>query len=163
MAELQDTAVIREFMEAFGQKVHTIPTEDVPDEVRLLRGRLVLEEAFELAAALGLKVSLSEDTDPVVVDPKKMTVELDEDAEMDMVETADAVADIVVVTKGTALALGIPVDAILLEEVGPSNMAKLGPDGKPILREGDNKVLKPEGWQPPNIPRVLEKAGWDPR
>lgn len=30
-----------------------------------------------------------------------------------------------------------------------SNMAKLGADGKPILRESDGKIMKPEGWMPP--------------
>ena len=39
-----------------------------------------------------------------------------------------------------------------------SNMAKLGPDGKPIYRE-DGKILKPEGWQPPDIGAVLDAHG----
>lgn len=161
MAELQDTKVIREFMEAFGQDTKTVPTTDVPEDVRLLRARLVIEEAFELAAALGVKVSLSEDEEPRVVGPKDVNVVVDEEAEIDLVETADAFADIIVVTKGGAISMGVPVDDILIDEVGPSNMAKLGPDGKPILREGDNKILKPAGWEAPDIPRALRKAGWE--
>lgn len=30
-----------------------------------------------------------------------------------------------------------------------ANMAKLGADGKPIIRESDGKIMKPEGWMPP--------------
>lgn len=161
MAELKDTAVIREFMEAFGQETLDVPTKDVPEDVRLLRARLVLEEAFELAEALGVKVSLSDDEEPQRVAPKSVRVEIDESQEVDLVETADALADIIVVTKGGALAFGVPIDDILVDEVGPSNMAKMGPDGKPIRRESDGKVLKPEGWEPPNIRRALRKAGWD--
>lgn len=33
--------------------------------------------------------------------------------------------------------------------VHEANMAKLWPDGKPRYRESDGKVLKPEGWIPP--------------
>lgn len=37
----------------------------------------------------------------------------------------------------------------LFDIVQGANMAKLGADGKPILRESDGKIMKPEGWQPP--------------
>lgn len=158
MSELQDTKTIREFMEAFGQDTRTVPLDQPSQELRLLRGRLVLEEAFELAAALGLKISTNPLLEPEQVDPKKVQVEIDENLEYDQLETADALADIVVVTKGSALALGVPVDAIIVDEVGPANMAKLNPEtGKPILRE-DGKILKPEGWEPPNIARALDKV-----
>lgn len=44
-------------------------------------------------------------------------------------------------------------------EVHNSNMSKLGEDGKPILREGDNKVLKGPNYAPPNLAElVLEKS-----
>jgi predicted HAD superfamily Cof-like phosphohydrolase len=36
-------------------------------------------------------------------------------------------------------------------------MAKVGEDGKPKYRE-DGKVAKPEGWQPPDIAGIIEKA-----
>lgn len=41
-------------------------------------------------------------------------------------------------------------------EVHLANMRKLGPDGLPIKRE-DGKVMKPEGWKPPDIQRVLDE------
>lgn len=37
----------------------------------------------------------------------------------------------------------------LFDIVQNANMAKLGPDGKPIIRESDGKIMKPEGWEPP--------------
>ena len=72
----------------------------------------------------------------------------------DIVEIADALGDIVYIAYGTAVAHGIDLDAVL-EEIHRSNMAKLV-DGK-VLRRDDGKVLKPEGWQPPNIARIIEK------
>lgn len=71
----------------------------------------------------------------------------------DIVAVADALADLTYVLYGTALELGIDLDMVLAE-VHRSNMAKLGPDGEPIYRE-DGKVLKPKGWQPPDIAGVL--------
>lgn len=48
------------------------------------------------------------------------------------------------------------VDAMhVFVEVHLANMRKLGPDGLPI-RRADGKVLKPEGWTPPEIQRVLD-------
>ena len=62
-------------------------------------------------------------------------------------------ADIIYIACGTAVSYGIPLDKVFTE-VHRSNMAKLV-DGKPLYRE-DGKVIKPSGWQPPNIKKILE-------
>ncbi len=72
----------------------------------------------------------------------------------DMVEIADGIVDSIVVLIGTALSYGIDIRPIW-NEVHRTNMAKIG--GK--VRE-DGKKLKPEGWQPPEIKRLLEKQGY---
>lgn len=74
-------------------------------------------------------------------------------ANRNVVEIADALADIVYIAYGTAIEHGINLD-VVVAEVHHSNMKKLGPDGKPIYRE-DGKVIKPEGWQPPQIAKIL--------
>ena len=69
------------------------------------------------------------------------------------VEMIDALIDLLYVTFGALDAMG--VDATLFwDEVHRSNMLKLGPDGQPI-RRADGKITKPEGWQPPDIAKVL--------
>ena len=73
--------------------------------------------------------------------------------ESDTVALADALGDIVYVVYWTALTYGIDLDAVI-REVHRSNMSKVGPDGKPVLR-ADGKVLKPSGYSAPNINRVL--------
>lgn len=65
----------------------------------------------------------------------------------------DALADLVYVCYGMAIEMGVDLDEVI-EEVHRANMAKLGPDGKPIYRE-DGKVIKPEGWQPPDIIGII--------
>lgn len=71
----------------------------------------------------------------------------------DIVEIADALADIIYIACGTAVSYGIPLDKIF-EEVHRSNMAKLV-DGK-VLRREDGKVIKPEGWKAPDIEKIIE-------
>jgi predicted HAD superfamily Cof-like phosphohydrolase len=79
--------------------------------------------------------------------------------EGDIVEIADAIADIIYVTAQQAVTLGFPVDA-LLREVQRSNMSKLGADGLPIFRD-DGKVLKGPNFSHPYIAKVLTEAGYD--
>jgi len=82
------------------------------------------------------------------------------DAELadDLVSVADALCDIIYIALGTAVSYGIPLDNVF-DEVHSSNMKKLWSDG-PHHRE-DGKVLKPDGWKPPDIVGVLRRDGWD--
>jgi len=118
---------VRDFHQAFGQRIGEKP--ELPDiEERKLRIKLLDEEVFEY-------------TDAEYAD--------------DLVEIADALADIIYIACGTAVSYGIPLDDVFAE-VHRSNMAKLV-DGKVIRRE-DGKIQKPEGWTPPDIKGVLEKS-----
>jgi predicted HAD superfamily Cof-like phosphohydrolase len=118
---------VKKFHKSFGQRIGKKP--EFPDMAeRELRGKLLTEEFKEYIEA--------EHTN-------------------DLIEVADALADIIYIACGTAVSYGIPLDKVF-EEVHRSNMAKLGPDGKPIYRE-DGKVMKPEGWTPPDIKSILDK------
>lgn len=117
--------MVGEFHEAFGLPDLDTPSIPHVSEIWLRQG-LIDEEVEELREA---------------------------NLNRDIVEVADALADIIYVACGTALVYGIDLEAVF-EEVHRSNMAKLGPDGQPIYR-GDGKVLKPEGWTPPAIARAL--------
>lgn len=70
----------------------------------------------------------------------------------DIVETADACADLVWVVEGLMYSLGIDPQTVW-DEVAKSNHSKTV-EGKLIKRE-DGKVLKPETFQPPNIQKAL--------
>ena len=143
-----DTVRIQEFMEAIGQTVRTTPTDDISEEERLLRVKLVIEEAIEFAQAMGVAIYINDYSSIVFLEDSELQFEIDRGLELDLVEAADALSDLVVVTKGSAHTLGIPIDDIT-DIVMDTNMAKLDPStGKPIRRE-DGKVLKPEGWEPP--------------
>lgn len=74
----------------------------------------------------------------------------------DMVEVLDALADIGYILAGTIINHGMQhIYDDAFNEVHRSNMAKLV-DGKVIRRE-DGKVLKPEGWQAPQLAQFLDE------
>ena len=137
---------VEEFMRRAGQDVLTQPM--VPNrEVRLLRAKLIFEEAMETIGALGCKVDYVLGAGSAV----NLEVLLDPAVEPNLVLIADGCADISVVTIGTLSACGI-ADIPLLNEVDRSNLAKFGPGG---YRREDGKWIKPDDWQPPNIVGVL--------
>lgn len=111
---------------AFGQQVQEQPALPNEKEVRSLRIKLLLEEVQEYLTAEGAD---------------------------DLIGVADALGDIAVIIFGTAAAYGIPLPEVF-DEIHRSNMAKVSEHGSVIRRE-DGKILKPEGWTPPNIEKVL--------
>ena len=117
---------VKDFQVAFGQRVGEKPELPEPEE-RSLRIKLLTEEFAEYTEA---------------------------EIEHDLVEIADALADIIYIACGTAISYGIPLDEIF-NEVHRSNMAKLV-DGK-VLRREDGKIQKPEGWTAPDIKNILDK------
>ena len=70
---------------------------------------------------------------------------------------ADALGDIIYVVVGTALEFGIPLDKVW-DEIQRSNMAKVNPVTGKVRKREDGKVLKPDGWTPPDIARVIGEA-----
>ena len=119
---------VREFHETYGLMVGQLPA--LPHEqMRQLRIDLLREEMDEYIAG---------------------------ETNDDIVEIADALADIIYIACGTAVAYGIPLDRVFAE-VHRSNMSKLGEDGKPIYRE-DGKVLKGPNYTPPDVKGVLEQV-----
>lgn len=74
----------------------------------------------------------------------------------DLIEIADACADLKWVIEGLEYTLNIPNQEVWFE-VGRSNLSKISENGKVIKRE-DGKVLKPDTYSPPDIRKVFEKC-----
>ena len=141
--------MVREFHETFGVPVLHRPNAAALEERGELRLALIEEEVRELVEAVEA---------------------------VDLIETADALADLVYVAFGAALEFGLALDDVIAE-VHRSNMTKLwygsdmgyaiehpdhpahsfsGDDvrGYVVYRE-DGKVLKPPTWEAPDIEGVL--------
>lgn len=80
-------------------------------------------------------------------------VGLSDEGRRDVIEAADALADLVYVIYGMALEAGIDLDAVLAE-VHSSNLSKLMPDGS-VKRREDGKILKGPNFREPDIASVL--------
>lgn len=65
-------------------------------------------------------------------------------------EILDALLDIVVVTIGAMHSLGVNGEGGW-QEVMRTNFAKVDPVTGKVNKREDGKVLKPAGWQPPNL------------
>lgn len=156
---------VREFYAAFNQDVP--PSESQPsldndvikDRVDL-KMDLIAEEFFELVEAVyGKKAS-------DLIESQWSAAKALDDGNRDIVETADALADMEYVIAGMAIEANIPLDEVF-DNVHESNMSKLGEDGKPILSDGvtpdprdgkvkpNGKILKGANFWEPNIPEIL--------
>lgn len=120
---------VREFHEVYNITIGAELKGYDPDEMHMRLG-LIAEEFEELCVAIG---------------------------NVDIVETADAIADLLYVVYGLGVALKLPVDAVFAE-VHHSNLSKLDENGKPIYR-ADGKVLKGPNFAPPDIAGVLRHYG----
>jgi hypothetical protein len=112
--ELSYTDLVREFHEAAG---HLVPKRPVilDEKTVLLRLSLITSEVGELADAARTN---------------------------DLIGVADALADIIYVAIGWALAAGIDMDRVF-HEVHASNMTKMPP-----VYDAGGKVCKPETYRP---------------
>jgi len=118
---------LRDFHEKFGLTINDTPT--IPgDDVLQFRINLINEEAEEFEQAAQAR---------------------------NLVEMADALADVIYVALGAAVSLGIDL-APVFEEVHRSNMTKVWPDGQ-VRRREDGKVIKPPTYSPANIAQELER------
>ena len=74
----------------------------------------------------------------------------------DQVETVDALIDILVVTIGALHSMGADAEAAW-KEVMKTNFAKIDRETGKVRKREDGKVLKPQGWTPPDLKPFLKK------
>ena len=119
--------MVKQFMTAVGQAT---PDTFSPDEFPAkLRVSLIMEDALEFNDAVENE---------------------------DFVEAVDAICDLLYVTYGAAIAMGINIDPFF-EEVHRSNMSKLDPaTGQPIYRD-DGKIIKPSSYSRADIKTLMLK------
>ena len=116
---------VREFHRAFGQPVGDRP-QLLDDDRISLRRTLIEEEYDEFLESL---------------------------YDGDLVNASKELSDLLYVVYGTAVEMGINIDAVF-DEVHRSNMSKLDENGKPIYRE-DGKVLKSKLYSAANVADVI--------
>lgn len=157
----------------------TTPREISP-EVAEFRLRFLLEELYEIAAGYGfsfdpqlISTNIGNDSPCAKCgyeNPDHPQLLADVDV-LDLVnahhcvrqslpDIADGLIDLVYVALGTAHLHGFPWDA-LFDEVQRANMSKVrATHAEQSRRKSTLDVVKPEGFQPPDIVGVLLANGW---
>ena len=74
----------------------------------------------------------------------------------DRVEQLDALIDIMVVTVGAVQSLGVDAEGAW-KEVMSTNFSKIDSLTGRVRKREDGKVLKPTGWQPPQLSKYINK------
>lgn len=134
-------------MQLAEQECPSIPIHHANWQIRVLRAKLIYEEFQEFLKA----TNVTQAPDTSLSDTKFFA----HGTEIDPVETADALADLLYVVYGAAVAYGTNIDQVF-GAVHNSNMEKFGPgSGKNV----DGKWLKPPGWTPPDIKAILDAQG----
>jgi predicted HAD superfamily Cof-like phosphohydrolase len=78
------------------------------------------------------------------------------EANKDPVEQLDALIDILVVTIGAIHSMGADAEGAW-KEVMRTNFAKIDKETGKVRKREDGKVLKPVGWEPPNLKPFVTK------
>lgn len=128
---------VREFHLKFGAAAPERLNEVAIIEWAKLRLSLMAEELSEIGESLGYSVEFK-------ILPMGTSV--------DIPSVVDGICDLLYVTFGTAVTFGLRNIEPFFAEVHRANMAK---EGGPTRADG--KILKPLGWKPPEIERLLQE------
>ena len=115
------------FLRAVGQQVPAIPQQNVSDQAELYK-KLIKEEVEEFWEA----VEASDDTEQI-----------------------DACFDMMWVIVGYMKSRGWDCENIW-DEGAKSNLSKIDPQTGLVKRREDGKILKPDGWKPPNFAKFTK-------
>lgn len=141
--------MVREFHLAAEHPVRDQPTV-IPDDELRLRLTLLGEEVAELVCATtGTDRDATEIYKQILVESFLVRMKYGDRSRVILGEIVKEAVDVHVVTSGLSIQYGLPEDEVY-EVVHGSNMAKAGGP-----KRADGKSLKPEGWQPPDVHRVL--------
>ncbi len=143
----QPQELVSEFHRVYGMPNRV--EEELPPTLDIdrlaMRMALIKEEMVELVEAV---------YGPTAGDLlQELFDDLPDEGNRDIVEAADALADLTYVIYGMALETGINLDKVLAE-VDSSNLSKLMPDGS-VRRREDGKILKGPDFREPAIGEVL--------
>jgi predicted HAD superfamily Cof-like phosphohydrolase len=141
---------VREFHKLVGQDIGEHPQVPAVEVVRL-RGRVVIEEAFEFLEALAAPGWYRDQLNVMKARAKEYVADMP--VKVDLEQAIDALADLDYVSEGSRIAFGVDGEPIA-DEVHRANMQKQGGG-----LDEHGKARKPAGWKPPDITGCLKLQG----
>ena len=154
--------MVAAFAKLAGQEIPEAPC--IPDEkTRILRAKLIMEEALETVRGLGVVFVTNMDSSGVIdIDRLKdgrIVAIPDDFHDPDLIEIVDGCLDLRVVTTGTLVACGIPDIRDLQEMVDVNNIVKFRKDKDGYRRE-DGKWVKPSDHPKVKVEEFLSIMGY---
>jgi predicted HAD superfamily Cof-like phosphohydrolase len=122
----EEQKMVYDFHKKYGSQISDKPTL-ADTGTRFLRARLIAEEAIEFLTAAN---------------------------QADMDKMVDSMCDLLYVTYGTAVALGIDLEPFF-KEVQRSNMSKTGG------RDAGGKIIKGPDFKDPQFADIFSSQGWN--
>ena len=146
---------VERFHVGMGVDVPIQPT--VPSNARLIaRAKLLMEETLEFIEAAGIELQIQSS---MMLNPAPLRFEHLQFVKIkpaDMIEMADGLADVAVITAGGMAICGI-ADLPLLREVDDNNLLKLSTGH---FDDKSGKFIKAKNHPKPDITAVLKAQGW---
>lgn len=157
---------VREFYEGFNQQEFisegpaSLDVSNISEDRLHLKMTLIAEEFMELVEAVYGHNSAA------TLEEAWIKAQKEDDNTRDIVETADALGDLVYVIEGLNIEAGIPSD-VIFDEIHASNMSKLDESGNPVLSDGITpakhdgkvkpfgKILKGDNYFDPDLKAIL--------
>jgi len=144
----RDAHHVREFTIGAGQGSPDVPSVMSEEEVKFIT-KMIVDEVLELFATVH-DATNAKNVLKGFVDASKDIPKIDA-PEVDIIaEQADAFVDIYYYCLNAAAKKGVNLSAIF-DVVHAANMAKRDPKTGQFLKREDGKIIKPAGWQPPDV------------
>lgn len=146
---------VRAFMVLCDQYRNDTPTSTIPEGVRRLRILLILEETIETIVAMA--PSLKGKIETLYREMRLIVENAPLLCTPNLPEVADGLGDLDYVVEGARIAFGINGRPIA-EAIHEANMTKASGPVDP----NTGKKLKPPGFVPPDVAKLLIEQGWTP-
>jgi predicted HAD superfamily Cof-like phosphohydrolase len=149
-----------EFTLAAGQYVPNKPETMNKEEVYFLT-KMIIDELLEFCATIDNSDSVKFNMIKMIFEAKEID-QLFDDPNKDwttndiIAEQADALVDIMYYSGNAAAKKGVNLNSVL-DVVHQANMKKKDPESGMFLKRSDGKIIKPEGWDSPNISDEIQR------
>lgn len=152
--KMSDAEHVRQFTKESGTSVPNEPQLMSKDEVFFLI-KMMLDEIMELGATVAEPHEVKYNMIKMITDSKDIS-RSEGPTDQLIGEQGDALVDSYYYSLNAAAKKGINLSKIF-ELVHKSNMDKRDPVTGKFLRRDDGKIIKPDGWTPPNITEEIKR------
>lgn len=151
---------VREFTMAAEQPTPNVPEIMNKEEVFFV-AEMMLDEIMELMATVSKPNEYKEALYNMILNSRDLELDLNRMEEDEIIaEQADAIVDCMYYGLNATAKKGINITSVF-NVVHSANMAKKDKETGKFLRREDGKIIKPIGWQPPDIVSEIKRQKKD--